>query len=53
MALPQYTGRVADWIENKEDPDAFSNAITVMALLTVARLVHSCKVPFAFQIKCD
>lgn len=40
MAMPHYTGRVADWIMNKEAPEAFTNAITVMALLTIARLVH-------------
>lgn len=40
MAMPHYTGRVADWIMNKEAPEAFTNAITAMALLTVARLVH-------------
>ncbi|CAF88941.1 unnamed protein product, partial [Tetraodon nigroviridis] len=36
MAMPHYTGRVADWIMNKEAPEAFTNAITVMALLTIA-----------------
>lgn len=37
MAVPQYTGRVADWIKNEQSPDAFTEAITVMTLLTVAR----------------
>ncbi|KAJ0066294.1 hypothetical protein NL108_007842 [Boleophthalmus pectinirostris] len=36
MAFPQYTGRVADWIMNKEAPDAFTQAITRMALMTIA-----------------
>ncbi|TKS82539.1 Antigen peptide transporter 1 [Collichthys lucidus] len=29
MAIPQYTGRVADWILNEEEPDAFTEAIRV------------------------
>lgn len=37
MAFPQYTGRVADWIMNEEKPDAFTEAITFMTLMTVAR----------------
>lgn len=37
MAFPQYTGRVADWIMNEEAPDAFTEAITFMALMTIAR----------------
>lgn len=36
MAFPQYTGRVADWIMNEEAPDAFTEAITFMALMTIA-----------------
>lgn len=56
--MPRYTGRVADWIMNKEAPEAFTNAITAMALLTFARLVHLTFLPFltvlfAFQMKCD
>nr|XP_020465337.1 antigen peptide transporter 1 [Monopterus albus]XP_020465338.1 antigen peptide transporter 1 [Monopterus albus] len=39
MAVPQYTGRVADWIINEEAPDAFSEAITAMTLMTVASAV--------------
>ncbi|KAK7886587.1 hypothetical protein WMY93_026208 [Mugilogobius chulae] len=39
MAFPQYTGRVADWIMNEEAPDAFTEAITFMALMTVASAV--------------
>lgn len=37
MAIPQYTGRVADWIINEEAPDAFTEAITIMTLMTIAR----------------
>lgn len=37
MAIPQYTGRVADWIMNEEAPDAFTEAIKFMTLMTVAR----------------
>lgn len=37
MAFPQYTGRVADWIMNEDEPDAFTEAITVMTLMTIAR----------------
>lgn len=40
MALPQYTGRVTDWIAKEEAPEAFTNAITVMAILTIAGLVY-------------
>lgn len=40
MALPQYTGRVTDWIAKEEAPEAFANAITVMAVLTIAGLVY-------------
>lgn len=39
MAFPQYTGRVADWIMNEDEPDAFTEAITVMTLMTVASAV--------------
>lgn len=39
MAMPQYTGRVADWIQNEEAPDAFTEAITMMTLMTVASAV--------------
>lgn len=38
--MPRYTGRVTDWIMNEEDPGAFTNAITAMALLTITRSVH-------------
>ncbi|KAM9353655.1 antigen peptide transporter 1 [Symphorus nematophorus] len=39
MAIPQYTGRVADWIINEDAPDAFTEAITVMTLMTIASAV--------------
>lgn len=39
MAIPRYTGRVADWIMNEEGPDAFTEAITVMTLMTFASAV--------------
>ncbi|XP_068106350.1 antigen peptide transporter 1 [Hyperolius riggenbachi] len=34
MALPSYTGRMTDWIQNKEDPSIFWNTIKIMALIT-------------------
>ncbi|MGH0168731.1 UNVERIFIED_CONTAM: hypothetical protein FKN15_055306 [Acipenser sinensis] len=34
MAIPYYTGRMTDWIMNEEEPEAFNNAITAMALIT-------------------
>lgn len=37
MAIPQYSGRVTDWIINEEAPDAFTEAITIMTLMTIAR----------------
>ncbi|XP_070691712.1 antigen peptide transporter 1 [Pempheris klunzingeri] len=39
MAVPKYTGRVADWIMNEESPDAFTEAITVMTLMTIGSAV--------------
>ncbi|XP_069571086.1 antigen peptide transporter 1 [Brachyistius frenatus] len=39
MAIPQYTGRVADWIINEDAPDAFMDAIKIMSLMTVASAV--------------
>uniref|UniRef100_A0A1A7X385 Antigen peptide transporter 1 n=2 Tax=Iconisemion striatum TaxID=60296 RepID=A0A1A7X385_9TELE len=39
MAIPQYTGRMADWIINEEAPDAFTEAITIMTLMTMASAV--------------
>ncbi|XP_020496083.2 antigen peptide transporter 1 [Labrus bergylta] len=39
MAIPQYTGRVADWIQNESAPDAFTEAITRMTLMTIGSAV--------------
>lgn len=39
MAIPQYTGRMADWIMNEEAPDDFTEAITIMTLMTIASAV--------------
>ncbi|XP_072249683.1 antigen peptide transporter 1 [Leuresthes tenuis] len=39
MAIPKYTGHMADWIINEEAPDAFREAIITMTLLTVASAV--------------
>uniref|UniRef100_G3PI52 Transporter 1, ATP-binding cassette, sub-family B (MDR/TAP) n=1 Tax=Gasterosteus aculeatus TaxID=69293 RepID=G3PI52_GASAC len=39
MAIPHFTGRVADWITNEEAPDAFTQAISIMTLMTVASAV--------------
>ncbi|KAM4579784.1 antigen peptide transporter 1 [Odontesthes bonariensis] len=39
MAIPKYTGHMADWISNEEAPDAFTEAIITMTLLTVASAV--------------
>ncbi|KAM9852192.1 antigen peptide transporter 1 isoform 2-T2 [Aulostomus maculatus] len=36
MAVPQYTGRVADWIANEESADAFTVAVTALTLMTFA-----------------
>lgn len=39
MAVPKYTGHMADWIVNEEAPQAFMEAITIMALMTVVSAV--------------
>ncbi|KAG7475106.1 hypothetical protein JOB18_024202 [Solea senegalensis] len=39
MAIPRYSGRVAEWIDKEEAPDAFTEAITIMALMTIAGAV--------------
>ncbi|XP_077340731.1 antigen peptide transporter 1 [Lithobates pipiens] len=36
MALPSYTGRMTDWIQTKEDPSVFWNAITMMSIITLS-----------------
>ncbi|KAM4601484.1 antigen peptide transporter 1 [Polymixia lowei] len=38
-AIPEYTGRMADWIMDEKAPDAFTNAITIMTILTIASAV--------------
>nr|XP_061789441.1 antigen peptide transporter 1-like [Nerophis lumbriciformis] len=39
MAVPKYTGQVADWIQDQGAPDAFTEAITIIAVMTVAGAV--------------
>ncbi|XP_043939235.1 ABC-type oligopeptide transporter ABCB9-like [Protopterus annectens] len=39
MAIPYYTGRMTDWIANKDDPSAFFNAVMTMSLLTIGSAV--------------
>uniref|UniRef100_A0A3Q3XHK3 Uncharacterized protein n=1 Tax=Mola mola TaxID=94237 RepID=A0A3Q3XHK3_MOLML len=39
MAIPQYTGRVTEWIMNEDAPDAFTEAVTIMTLMTLASAV--------------
>nr|AAD53033.1 TAP1 protein [Oncorhynchus mykiss] len=39
MAIPHYTGRMTDWIINKDEPEAFTHAITVMSLIKVMSVV--------------
>lgn len=36
MALPSYTGRMTDWIQTKEDPSVFWDAITMMSIITLS-----------------
>ncbi|KAM6909918.1 antigen peptide transporter 1 [Xenentodon cancila] len=45
MAIPQYTGHMADWIMDEASPDAFVQAITIMTLMTIASAV--------FEFVCD
>ncbi|XP_061573452.1 antigen peptide transporter 1 [Cololabis saira] len=45
MAIPQYTGHMADWIQDEGSSDAFIQAITVMTLMTIASAV--------FEFVCD
>ena len=37
MAIPHYTGHMADWIMDEKNPDAFTQAITIMAIITISR----------------
>lgn len=50
MALPRYTGRIADWITDEETPDAFTDAITVMTLMTVVSAVLEFVCDLTFNI---
>lgn len=54
MAVPQYTGRVADWIINEEAPDAFTEAITVMTVMTIASalLEFVCDLTYNITMSC-
>ncbi|XP_069098038.1 antigen peptide transporter 1 [Pleurodeles waltl] len=42
MVMPYYTGRMTDWIGNKEDPSAFVSAIRAMTIITIASAVTEC-----------
>ncbi|XP_034030175.1 LOW QUALITY PROTEIN: antigen peptide transporter 1-like [Thalassophryne amazonica] len=39
MAVPKYTGHVADWIQNEEAPGVFTEAVTVITIMTAASAV--------------
>nr|XP_057909434.1 antigen peptide transporter 1 [Doryrhamphus excisus]XP_057909435.1 antigen peptide transporter 1 [Doryrhamphus excisus]XP_057909437.1 antigen peptide transporter 1 [Doryrhamphus excisus]XP_057909438.1 antigen peptide transporter 1 [Doryrhamphus excisus]XP_057909439.1 antigen peptide transporter 1 [Doryrhamphus excisus] len=39
MAIPLYTGRVTDWITNQEAPEAFHEAVKIMATMTAVSAV--------------
>ncbi|XP_077453876.1 antigen peptide transporter 1 [Stigmatopora argus] len=39
MAVPKYTGHVTDWIQNQGATDGFIEAITIIAIMTVAGAV--------------
>ncbi|XP_054477225.1 antigen peptide transporter 1 [Anoplopoma fimbria] len=54
MAIPQYTGRVADWITNEEAPDAFTEAIYIMTLMTIASAVleFACDLMYNVTMSC-
>ncbi|XP_056142120.1 antigen peptide transporter 1 [Lampris incognitus] len=45
MAIPRYTGNIADWIMNEDTPDAFTDAIVAMTLMTIGSAV--------FEFVCD
>ncbi|XP_076868492.1 antigen peptide transporter 1 [Brachyhypopomus gauderio] len=45
MAIPHYTGKMTDWITKEDEPEAFSNAIKIMSLMTVMSAV--------FELLCD
>ncbi|KAM6967839.1 antigen peptide transporter 1 [Aplochiton taeniatus] len=39
MAIPHYTGKMTDWIMNEDAPEAFSQAIIVMTVITISSAV--------------
>ncbi|XP_049323527.1 antigen peptide transporter 1 [Astyanax mexicanus] len=39
MAVPHYTGKITDWIMKEDEPEAFSNAIKIMSIMTVMSAV--------------
>ncbi|MGH0172181.1 UNVERIFIED_CONTAM: hypothetical protein FKN15_062472 [Acipenser sinensis] len=55
MAIPYYTGRMTDWIMNEEEPEAFNNAITAMAVITIGSVLHTALLSFltVSQCPCD
>ncbi|MGH0155980.1 UNVERIFIED_CONTAM: hypothetical protein FKN15_029978 [Acipenser sinensis] len=52
MAIPYYTGRMTDWIMNEEEPEAFNNAITAMALITIGSVLHTALLSFLTVSQC-
>ncbi|XP_072548532.1 antigen peptide transporter 1 [Salminus brasiliensis] len=39
MAVPHYTGKITDWIMKEDEPEAFSNAIKIMSVMTIMSAV--------------
>ncbi|KAI4881858.1 hypothetical protein NFI96_011953 [Prochilodus magdalenae] len=39
MAIPHYTGKMTDWIMKEDEPEAFTNAIKVMSIMTIMSAV--------------
>ncbi|XP_028327135.1 antigen peptide transporter 1 [Gouania willdenowi] len=54
MAIPQYTGKLTNGIINEVAPDAFTEAITLMTLLTVASAVLEllCDLTYNITMSC-
>ncbi|CAL8287871.1 unnamed protein product [Merluccius merluccius] len=54
MALPHYTGHMADWIMDKEKPDAFTHGIIIMAIITIssAGLEFVCDLVYNHTMSC-
>ncbi|XP_062894961.1 antigen peptide transporter 1-like [Mobula hypostoma] len=42
MAIPYYSGRMTDWVMNKDNPSAFSSTILAMAAFTIGSAVSEC-----------